>query len=99
MRAKIISHEPSPPDSSVEIHRFVFQLDSELGDSSIQQISLRTARVIVNELGGPGAFAKMLRAIVMTDGACYDGLLDRVFLRDFGSQELTVEAEKGEVCV
>ncbi|WP_250479671.1 MULTISPECIES: hypothetical protein [unclassified Caballeronia] len=98
MRAIIISHEPSPPESPVEIHRFVFQIDTEFGDSSIQQISLRTARVIVDNLPGPGAFAKMLRAIVTTDRARYDSLLSRTFLRDNNDHELALEPDRGEVC-
>lgn len=75
MKATIIAHESAPDDSSVEIHRFKFLLDDGIVSPLAETISLRTARVIVENLADGNAFIKMLQAIVKAQPDEYDGLL------------------------
>jgi hypothetical protein len=79
MKVTIVSHEPAPPESADEIHRFSFWLDDGPGLPKNHFISLRTARVIVKNLVRDDAFTRMLRAIVDTDAADYDSLINTVY--------------------
>ncbi|SAK56916.1 hypothetical protein AWB76_02374 [Caballeronia temeraria] len=79
MKATIIAHESPPADASVEIHRFKFLLDDGTASPLAETISLRTARVIVENLEDGNAFIKMLQAIVMAQPAEYDDLVGRIF--------------------
>ncbi|WP_250475080.1 hypothetical protein [Caballeronia sp. GAFFF1] len=79
MKATIIAHESAPTDASVEIHRFKFLLDDGKACPLAETISLRTARVIVENLEDGNAFIKMLQAIVNAQPTEYDGLIGQVF--------------------
>jgi hypothetical protein len=68
-----------PTDASVEIHRFKFLLDDGTAPPLAETISLRTARVIVENLEDGNAFIKMLQAIVKAPSAEYDDLVGRIF--------------------
>ncbi|WP_250474986.1 hypothetical protein [Caballeronia sp. GAFFF1] len=82
MKATILSNQPAPPDSLAEIHRFEFVLDDGTGTLVNERISLRTARVIVENLPDGNAFIKMLRSIVATETTGYDQLNNSVYLDD-----------------
>ncbi|WP_250474579.1 hypothetical protein [Caballeronia sp. GAFFF1] len=75
MKATIISHEVPPQASSAEIHRFLFKLDDGTAPPLTESISLRTARVIVDNLADGNAFIKMLHAIVKAQPDQYDALV------------------------
>ncbi|QSN64749.1 MULTISPECIES: hypothetical protein [unclassified Caballeronia] len=75
MKATIVSHEVPPQASSAEIHRFRFKLDDGTAPPLTESISLRTARVIVDNLPDGNAFIKMLQAIVKTQPDRYDALV------------------------
>ena len=79
MRATILSHEKPSDASSVEIHRFRFQIDDEQSGTMLESISLRTARVLVEHFEDGNAFIRMLRAIVAAHCDEYDALLGRVY--------------------
>ena len=79
MKVIIIAHESAPDDSSVEIHRFKFLLDDGKVSPLAETISLRTARVIVENLADGNAFIKMLQAIVKARPDEYDGLIGQIF--------------------
>ncbi|WP_175946342.1 hypothetical protein [Caballeronia sp. BCC1704] len=82
MKATITSHQPAPADSMAEIHRFEFELDDGTGAAVNERISLRTARVIVENLPDGNAFIKMLRTIVSTKTDEYDRLNNSVYFDD-----------------
>jgi hypothetical protein len=63
----------------VEVHRFKFLLDDGAAPPLAETISLRTARVIVENLEDGNAFIKMLRAIVKAQPTEYDDLVGRIF--------------------
>jgi hypothetical protein len=79
MKATIIAHESPPTNASVEIHRFKFLLDDGTAPPLAETISLRTARVIVENLEDGNAFIKMLRAIVRAQPSEYDDLVGQIF--------------------
>lgn len=79
MKALILAHAKAPESSSAEIHRFKFQLDDGNAEPYSEFISLRTARVIVDNLEDGNAFIKMLQSIVKTDPSEYDGLIGNVY--------------------
>jgi len=79
MRATIVSHEVPPESSAAEIHRFRFKLDDGNAPPLTESISLRTARVIVDNLADGNAFIKMLHAIVQTPPGDYDSLVGKDF--------------------
>ena len=79
MKATISAHESPPTESSVEIHRFKFLLDDGTVSPLAETISLRTARVIVENLADGSAFIKMLQAIVKSLPSQYDDLVGQVF--------------------
>ncbi len=79
MRATIVSHEVPPESSAAEIHRFSFKLDDGNAPPLTESISLRTARVIVDNLADGNAFIKMLHAIVKTPPGDYDSLVGKDF--------------------
>ncbi len=79
MKAVILAHAKAPESSSAEIHRFQFQLDDGNAVPYSEFISLRTARVIVDNLKDGNAFIKMLHAIVQTDPSQYDGLIGNAY--------------------
>lgn len=80
MQATIVAHTKPPAGSDVEIHRFTFLLDDGTAPPLSEFISLRTARVIVENLADGNAFIKMLRTIVNAKAEEYDGLAGRIFL-------------------
>jgi hypothetical protein len=75
MQATIIAHEKPAETSSEEIHRFRFQLDDDESGRVTDSISLRTARVIVENLEDGNAFIQMLRVIVSAEPVQYDSLI------------------------
>jgi hypothetical protein len=75
MKATIISHEHVAETSAAEIHRFRFLLDDGNAPPFVENISLRTARVIVENLPDGNAFIRMLRAIVAAQPQDYDQLV------------------------
>jgi hypothetical protein len=79
MKVTIISHEQAPVASAEEIHRFSFLLDNGDVPAYVENISLRTARVIVENLSDGNAFIRMLREIVAADPADYDKLVGREY--------------------
>ncbi|MFM0135119.1 hypothetical protein [Caballeronia grimmiae] len=79
MKATIISHEQPPVEASAEIHRFKFKLEDGNAPPLMESISVRTARVIVENLADGNAFIKMLHAIVETDPRDYDGLVGKIY--------------------
>lgn len=79
MKATIVSHETPPQTSSAEIHRFRFKLDDGTAAPLTESISLRTARVIVDNLADGNAFIKMLHAIVTAEPNEYDLLVGKIF--------------------
>lgn len=87
MKATILSHEAAPAMSSAEIHRFKFSLDDGNSVPCSESISLRTARVIVENLVDGNAFIKMLQAIVAADPRDYDALIGQVYPDHFMNAE------------
>ncbi|VXB05074.1 conserved hypothetical protein [Burkholderia sp. 8Y] len=85
MKATIISHEVPADASSAEIHRFRFKLDDGTAPPLMESISLRTARVIVDNLEDGNAFIKMLQAIVKAQPAEYDSLVGKVYPDHFNN--------------
>ncbi|MDR5806128.1 hypothetical protein [Caballeronia sp. LZ001] len=85
MKATIVSHE-EPHGSAAEIHRFRFLLEDGNEKPLEEAISLRTARVIVENLADGNAFIKMLHAIVSSDPADYDALIGKAFPDHFRDQ-------------
>ncbi|KNH08964.1 hypothetical protein BRCH_03286c [Candidatus Burkholderia brachyanthoides] len=79
MQATILAHEKPDEAAAEELHRFMFQLDDEYSGQLTDSISLRTARVIVANLGDDNAFIKMLREIVSAEPAQYDTLIGHVY--------------------
>ncbi|KMZ11178.1 hypothetical protein BHUM_06224c [Candidatus Burkholderia humilis] len=79
MKATIISHEHVPDAAAAEIHRFRFLLDDGNASPFVENISLRTARVIVENLPDGSAFIRMLRAIVAALPHEYDQLVGREY--------------------
>ncbi|WP_244817979.1 hypothetical protein [Caballeronia sp. Lep1P3] len=79
MKATIVSHEAPPETASAEIHRFRFKLEDGNAPPLTESISLRTARVIVDNLTDGNAFIKMLHAIVSAPSGDYDALVGKVF--------------------
>lgn len=79
MKATIVSHEKPPESGAAEIHRFKFKLDDGNAPPLTESISLRTARVIVDNLADGNAFIKMLHAIVRTPPDDYDSLVGKGF--------------------
>jgi hypothetical protein len=80
MQAKILAHEKPDEAAADEIHRFTFQLDDDYSGKLTDSISLRTARVIVANLGEGNAFIAMLREIVSAEPAQYDMLVGHIYL-------------------
>src|SRR6516225_3764623 len=64
MRATLLSHEKPSDPSSVEVHRFRFEIDDDQTGTITESISLRTARVLVEHFADGNAFIRMLKAIV-----------------------------------
>ena len=79
MRATILSHEKPSDASSVEIHRFRFKIDDEQSGTMFESISLRTARVLIENFEDGNAFIRMLRAIVAAHCDEYDELIGREY--------------------
>jgi hypothetical protein len=79
MRATIIAHEKPAEPASEEIHRFRFQLDDDDSGKVTDSISLRTARVIVENLQNGNAFIQMLRVIVSAEPLQYDSLIGHTY--------------------
>ena len=79
MRATIIAHEKPSDPSSVEVHRFRFRIDDGQTGVVNESISLRTARVLVENFEDGNAFIRMLRAIVAARSDEYDSLLGREY--------------------
>jgi hypothetical protein len=80
MQATILAHEKPDETAAEEIHRFTFTLDDDYAGKLTDSISLRTARVIVANLGDGNAFIQMLREIVSAEPAQYDGLVGHVYV-------------------
>ncbi|MDR5856098.1 hypothetical protein P9239_20710 [Caballeronia sp. LZ062] len=85
MKATIVSHEEPPETSAAEIHRFSFKLEDGNAPPLTESISLRTARVIVDNLPDGNAFIKMLQAIVNAQPGQYDALVGNVFPDHFST--------------
>lgn len=79
MRATLLSHEKPSDPSSVEVHRFRFEIDDDQTGTVTESISLRTARVLVEHFADGNAFIRMLKAIVAAHCDEYDDLLGRVY--------------------
>lgn len=73
MKVTIVSHEDGPPSAADEFHRFRFETDDGACLSRSHWISLRTAKVILDNKPPDDALTKMLRAIVSTGSGDYDG--------------------------
>ncbi|WP_244818604.1 hypothetical protein [Caballeronia sp. Lep1P3] len=82
MKATIISQGPPPRDSPLELHRFRFRIDGDSVLATVHVVSLRTARVIVQNLRAVDAVIKMLRAIVAARSDDYDALNNSVYSYD-----------------
>jgi hypothetical protein len=80
MQATIIAHEEPGEAGAEEIHRFRFQLDDDESGRVTDSISLRTARVIVENLEDGNAFIQMLRSIVTAEPMQYDSLIGRSYI-------------------
>ena len=79
MQATILSHEKPSGASAGEVHRFRFRIDDAPSGTVTEIVSLRTARVLVDNFQDGNAFIRMLRAIVAARSDEYDGLLGRVY--------------------
>jgi hypothetical protein len=80
MQATIIAHETPGETAAEEIHRFRFQLDDDESGRVTDSISLRTARVIVENLEDGNAFIQMLRVIVSAEPLQYDSLVGSSYI-------------------
>ncbi|WP_250537173.1 hypothetical protein [Caballeronia sp. AZ10_KS36] len=79
VKATIHAHEAADSDSG-ELHRFIFSISDEMNPQPVRNVvSLRTARVLANELLPDTAFAQMIVSIVRTEPADYDSLVGKVF--------------------
>ncbi|WP_244808752.1 hypothetical protein [Caballeronia zhejiangensis] len=82
MKVTIVSHEPPPLGSAEDLHRFRFEAEDGSGLPRRHEITLRTARVIAENLDRRDSVTKMLRAIVSTERADYDGLISNTYIDD-----------------
>jgi hypothetical protein len=83
MKAIILSHT-NLPEGHEEIHRFTFELHEGGAKAPLtENISLRTARVIVSHLEDGNALIQMLRALVTADPEDYEKLVGAEYQDNF----------------
>ena len=82
MKVTIVAHENAPPGAAGELHRFPFETADGTGLSRSHWISLRTAKVILDNKPPDDALTKMLRAIVSAGESDYDDLIGNTYTDD-----------------
>lgn len=78
MNVTITAHDAAN-DGDNESHRFQFLVNVREGEFRTEMVTLRTARVMVRELGNYTGLDAMMRMIVSTPSAHYDSLIGARF--------------------
>ncbi|WP_053573058.1 hypothetical protein [Caballeronia cordobensis] len=79
MKVTIVSYDAPPRGTDEQVRRFWFETEDGPSSPRRHSISLRTARVILESNPPDDALTKMLRAIVSTASADYDGLIGKIY--------------------
>jgi hypothetical protein len=80
MKLKIISHSTIREPGGYDTFRFGYTIEGGDVAPRSDYVSVRTARVLVRELGDGNPFMKMLFAIANAGVSDYEELVGRVFM-------------------